>query len=70
MGYREAHDQRYLDQALAIAEFYTKHPDSPVNNLPYFDFSVVGTTIPEYKDASAGAAAASGLLELANYGAG
>jgi unsaturated chondroitin disaccharide hydrolase len=68
MSYRESHDQRFLDQALAIADFYTLHPDFPADNVPFFDFSTVQRTdIPDYKDASAGAAAASGLLELANY---
>jgi hypothetical protein len=68
MSYRESKDQRFLDQALAIAEFYTKHPDFPSDNVPFFDFSTVQRTdVPDYRDASAGAIAASGLLELANY---
>jgi len=70
MSYRESKDQRFLDQALAIAEFYTKHADFPSDNVPFFDFSTVQRTdVPDYRDASAGAIAASGLLELANYAA-
>ncbi len=38
VGYRESKTQAFLDQALAIAEFYTKHPDFPADNVPYFDF--------------------------------
>jgi unsaturated chondroitin disaccharide hydrolase len=68
MGYRESKDQRFLDQALAIAEFYTKHADFPSDNVPFFDFSTVQRTdVPDYRDSSAGAVAAGGLLELANY---
>jgi unsaturated chondroitin disaccharide hydrolase len=68
MGYREAHDQRFLDQAGSIADFYTQHADFPADDVPYFDFSTVQRTdVPDYKDASAGAAAASALLELATY---
>ena len=68
MSYRESKTQAFLDQALAIAEFYTKHADFPTDNVPFFDFlTVQRTDIPDYRDASAGAVAASGLLELANY---
>ena len=68
MGYREAREQVFLDQAISIADFYTQHADFPADNVPFFDFSTVQRTdIPDYKDASAGAAAASALLELANY---
>lgn len=68
MSYRESKDQRFLDQAIGIAEFYTKHADFPADNVPYFDFSTVQRTdVPDYRDASAGAIAAGGLLELARY---
>gem|GEM_PF-1438950 len=68
MGYRESKTQAFLDQALAIAEFYTKHADFPADNVPYFDFSVLThPEVPQDRDASAAAAASSGLLELANY---
>jgi len=70
MSYRESKDQRFLDQALAIAEFYTKHADFPTDNVPYFDFATVQRTdIPDLRDASAGAISASALLELAIYAA-
>jgi unsaturated chondroitin disaccharide hydrolase len=68
MSYRESKTQAFLDQALAIAEFYTKHADFPADNVPYFDFSVLThPEVPKDRDASAAAVAASGLLELANY---
>ena len=70
MSYRESKEPKFLDQALAIAEFYTKHADFPTDNVPYFDFATVQRAdIPDYRDASAGAIAAGGLLELAKYAA-
>jgi hypothetical protein len=38
MMYRETGEQRYLDQALAIADFYTTNADMPEDGVPYFDF--------------------------------
>ena len=68
MSYRESKDERFLAHALGIAEFYTKHADFPTDNVPYFDFATVQRQdIPDYRDASAGAIAAGGLLELAQY---
>ena len=68
MSYRETKDARFLAQAVAIAEFYTKHADFPTDNVPFFDFATVQRTdVPDYRDASAGAIAAGGLLELAQY---
>ena len=68
MSYRESKDMRFLSHALSIAEFYTKHADFPADNVPYFDFATVQRAdIPDYRDASAGAIAAGGLLELAQY---
>ena len=68
MSYRESKDARFLAHALGIADFYTKHADFPSDNVPYFDFATVQRAdVPNYRDASAGAIAAGGLLELARY---
>ncbi|WP_046246797.1 glycoside hydrolase family 88 protein [Hymenobacter terrenus] len=64
--YRETKDPKYLAHARRIANFYLKHPNLPVDKIPYWDFNAPG--IPnEERDASAGAVAASGLLELCTY---
>ncbi|MFD1875605.1 glycoside hydrolase family 88 protein [Hymenobacter bucti] len=64
--YRETKNPKYLQHARRIADFYLKHPNLPVDKIPYWDFNAPG--IPkEERDASAGAVAASGLLELCTY---
>jgi unsaturated chondroitin disaccharide hydrolase len=64
--YRETKDRKYLDQAEKIANFYLNHPNLPADKIPYWDFNA--PNIPnEERDASAGAIAASGLLELSQY---
>jgi unsaturated chondroitin disaccharide hydrolase len=71
MSYRETNDARFLDQATRIAEFYTKSPVMPADGVPYFDFDAPARSdVPDYRDASAGAIAASGLFELAKYATG
>ena len=61
--YRETGLQRYLDQAVHIADFMINHPNMPDDMIPYWDFNAPG--IPDAKrDASAGAIMASGLIEL------
>ncbi len=68
MSYRETNDARFLDRATRIAEFYTKSPRMPADGVPYFDFDApVRDDVPDNRDASAGAIAASGLFELAKY---
>lgn len=68
MAYRKTLDQRFLDRALAIAAFYTNHVNMPADGVPYFDFDATNdSTVPDYRDASAGAIAASGLLELQQF---
>lgn len=62
--YRETKDQKYVDQARKIADFILNHPNLPADKIPYWDFSKPG----EERDASAGAIAASALLELSTYG--
>jgi unsaturated chondroitin disaccharide hydrolase len=61
--YRETGLQRYLDQAVHIADFMINHPNMPEDKIPYWDFNAPG--IPDTKrDASAGAIMASALIEL------
>ena len=61
--YRETGLQKYLAQAIHIADFMIKHPNMPDNMIPYWDYNAPG--IPEAKrDASAGAIMASALIEL------
>ncbi len=68
MSYRESQQSRFLDQALKVAEFYTQHPLMPEDGVPWFDFDVLERDdVPDLRDASAGAIAASALLELADY---
>jgi unsaturated chondroitin disaccharide hydrolase len=61
MVYRETGDARFLETAQKLADFFVDNlPDDAV---PYWDFRA--PDIPdEERDASAGAIAASGLLEL------
>lgn len=66
MAYGETKDQRFLQQAIDIANFYFNHPNLPDDKIPYWDFDA--PNIPnELRDASAAAVAASGLLELYQY---
>jgi len=66
MTYRETGDARFLDQANAIAGFILSHPRLPDDGVPYWDYDA--PDIPNtYRDVSAGAIAASALLELAGY---
>ena len=62
--YRETNQQRYLDQAIKIADFYLNHPNLPADKIPVWDFNA---TANEERDASAGAITASALLELSKY---
>lgn len=64
--YRATRNDKYLTQAQRIADFYLRHPNLPADKIPYWDFNAPG--IPrEERDASAGAIAASALLELCTY---
>lgn len=64
--YRETKEQKYLDQAVKIADFYLNHPNLPEEKIPYWDFNA--PEIPgALRDASAGAITASALLELQSY---
>ncbi|MFZ5429214.1 MAG: glycoside hydrolase family 88 protein [Bacteroidota bacterium] len=61
--YRETRLQRYLDQAVAIANLMIDHPNMPGDGIPYWDY--LAPDIPDaLRDASAGAIMASALIEL------
>ncbi|MFH0842375.1 MAG: glycoside hydrolase family 88 protein [Bacteroidota bacterium] len=61
--YRETGLDRYLSQAVHIADFMINHPNMPGDMIPYWDFNA--PEIPDAKrDASAGAIMASALIEL------
>lgn len=63
MMYRESQDQKYLDQAIKIADFIIHHPNMPTDKIPYWDFNA--PDVPNaLRDASAGAIICSALLEL------
>lgn len=64
--YRFTKDQKYLDQAIKIAEFTLNHPNMPKDLIPYWDYNA--PNIPDaLRDASAAAINCSGLLELSGY---
>ncbi|MFV8270677.1 glycoside hydrolase family 88 protein [Flavobacterium sp. GT2N3] len=64
--YRATKDKKYLDQAVASAEFILNHPNLPQDKVPYWDFNA--PNIPDaLRDSSAGAIIASALLELGTY---
>jgi unsaturated chondroitin disaccharide hydrolase len=64
--YRETKLERYLVQAIRIADFMINNPNMPEDKIPYWDFDAPG--IPNAKrDASAGAVMASALIELSGY---
>ncbi|HEU4555834.1 MAG TPA: glycoside hydrolase family 88 protein [Chitinophaga sp.] len=66
MMYRETKDKAYLNQAKHIADFILNNPTLPEDMIPYWDFDAPG--IPNVpRDASAGAIAASALLELSRF---
>ncbi len=64
--YRETKDRKYLLQASHIADFFIHHPNLPADKIPYWDFNAPDIPNAE-RDASAGAIACSGLLELSKY---
>ncbi|MBN1107809.1 MAG: glycoside hydrolase family 88 protein [Bacteroidales bacterium] len=64
--YRETGFERYLNQAVSIADFLINHPNMPEDKIPYWDFNA--PDIPEaLRDASAGSIIASALIELSGY---
>lgn len=66
MMYRETKDKRYLDKAVAVADYLINHKNMPADGIPYWDYEA--PNMPNaYRDASAGAIMASALLELSGY---
>ncbi len=66
MCYRETKDKRYLDKALAIAQWLINHPRLPADGIPYWDFDA--PDIPnEPRDVSAATVIASALYELSAF---
>lgn len=71
MCYRYTKDQRYLEQAQGIADWFLSLPNMPADLVPYWDMKAPGTErndnadVP--RDASAASLIASGLYELACY---
>jgi hypothetical protein len=64
--YRETKLERYLNQAIHIADFMINNANMPEDKIPYWDFNAPG--IPNAKrDASGGAVMASALIELSGY---
>jgi len=61
--YRETKLQRYLDQAIGIANLMIDHQNMPEDGIPYWDYLAPG--IPDaLRDASAASVMASALIEL------
>ena len=71
MCYRYTGDQKYLDQASGIADWFIDLPNMPADGIPYWDMKAPGTDTPDNpevaRDASAASLIASGLYELADY---
>ncbi|SNR66022.1 Rhamnogalacturonyl hydrolase YesR [Lutibacter agarilyticus] len=66
MAYRYTNDQRYLDQAIATANFYLEHENLPEDGIAYWDFD--DPKIPNtHKDVSASAVVCSALYEIYGY---
>lgn len=64
MTYRYTKDPRFLETARRLADYFLER--LPEDRVPYWDFNAAG--IPdEPRDASAGAIAAAGIIELSQY---
>jgi len=64
--FRETRMEKYLEQAVGIAEFLLNHPNLPDDKIPYWDFDAPDIAFAK-RDASAAAITASALLELMEY---
>ncbi|MEQ8473083.1 MAG: glycoside hydrolase family 88 protein [Marinoscillum sp.] len=62
--YTATKDERYLDQAIKIADFILNHPNLPEDFIPVWDYNA-DSSAP--RDASAAAIMASGLIDLHAY---
>jgi hypothetical protein len=68
MAYRYTRDDRFLEQARHIADYYLGHPHLPADRVPYFDFDAPDEArIENFRDSSAAAISASALFELAEF---
>lgn len=66
MAYRYTKNKKYLDQAVATANFFINHRNLPKDGIPYWDFN--DTSIPDApKDVSAATIICSSFFELYNY---
>ena len=63
--YRFTKDERYLDRAVAIANYLMNHPQMPKDQVPLWDFDT--PLDKNYRDASAAAVTASAMYELSEY---
>lgn len=64
--YRETKNEKYLDQAVKMAQWFVNHKNLPSDKVPFWDFNA--PEIPnDTRDASAAAITASALLELSQY---
>jgi len=66
MTYRETGDKKFLEQAMAIADFIIQHPNLPEDKIPFWDFDTPGGK-KTLRDVSAAAIIASALYELSTY---
>ncbi|MGH7492304.1 MAG: glycoside hydrolase family 88 protein [bacterium] len=66
MVYRETRDRRFLNQAIAIADYILNHRNLPEDKVPYWDFEVPNIQ-NEPRDASAAAVICSALFELSTF---
>src|SRR6218665_2414131 len=79
MTYRETKDPKYLKAAIGMANWYLNNKKLPADLVTYWDFhikdkgykpgvnSYANQSALDYRDASAAAITASGLLELSTY---
>lgn len=77
--YRETGDERFLQTAQGMADFFLDHENLPEDKIPYWDFNAGQPNFPSSwaydaskypvipRDASAGALVASALIELSGY---
>lgn len=71
MCYRYTKDEKYLDHARGIADWFLNLPNMPEDMVPYWDMKAPGAERNDNaelpRDASAASLIASGLYELAEY---
>lgn len=66
MSYRYTKDEKYLNQAVATANFFMNHKNLPQDGIPYWDFN--DSSIPNApRDVSGATIISSSLFELYSY---